>query len=108
MIAALAMRPKSAVILGALKRMFVTSDDQTRELILYGLSEVRWADFKPRLLESLDAAPGPLLISAIAFAADHRDDPDVAARLERLKRAPESVATEWLERLDKKRLCAPR
>ena len=76
-------------------------------LPLFSQSERPWNEFKPRLLEGLDAAPGPL-ISAIALAADHRDDPDVAARLERLRHAPESVATEWVARLDKKQLCSPR
>jgi hypothetical protein len=77
-------------------------------LALFAQSERPWAEFKPRLLESLDAGSGPQRIDAIALAAEHRDDPDVAASLERLKRAPESAATEWLERLDKKQLCAPR
>jgi hypothetical protein len=81
---------------------------RAEQLPLFAESERSWSEFKPRLLESLDAAPGPLLINAIAFAAEHRDDPDVAARLARLRRAPESVATEWLERLDKKQLCSPR
>lgn len=78
------------------------------QLPLFADSERPWNEFKPRLLESLDAAPGPLLINAIVLAADHRDDPDVAARLERLRHAPESVATEWLKRLGKKQLCSPR
>ncbi|MFI5351275.1 MAG: hypothetical protein ACHQ2Z_17150, partial [Elusimicrobiota bacterium] len=81
---------------------------QAPALALYGLSDRPWAVFKPRLLEGLDAAPGPLLISAVAFAADHRDDPDVAARLDRLRRAPQSPASEWVERLAKPRLCSPR
>lgn len=75
---------------------------------LFAASERPWNEFKPLLLAGLGAPPGPALIDAIALAAGHRDDPDVAASLERLKRAPESVATEWLERLDKKQLCAPR
>lgn len=76
------------------------------QLPLFAAGERTWHEFRPHLLKALDAPPGPLLINAIAFAAEHRDDPDVAARLERLKRAPESVATEWLERLDKKQLCS--
>ncbi|HXT01525.1 MAG TPA: hypothetical protein VN915_12685 [Elusimicrobiota bacterium] len=78
------------------------------QLPLFAASERPWNDFKPQLLSALNAPPGALLINAIAFAAEHRDDPDVAARLAALRRAPESVATEWLERLDKKNLCSPR
>lgn len=81
-------------------------DAQARAL--YNQSEFPWKDFKPRLLEALDAAPGPLLISAVAFAADHQDDADVAARLARLRRAPASTASEWVERLTATRLCSPR
>jgi hypothetical protein len=77
-------------------------------LALYGLSELPWPDFKPRLLEGLDAASGPLLISAVAFAAEHQDDADVSARLDRLRRAPPSAASEWVERLGKTHLCSPR
>lgn len=108
LIAELAALRKSSATVAALESIFAKGGDQTRALALYGLTELAWPDFKPWLLESLDAAPGPLLINAVAFAADHRDDPDVAARLARLRRAPESVATEWLERLDKTKLCSPR
>ena len=87
---------------------FALGDAQTRALALYGLSELPWDAFKPRLLQGLDAAPGPLLISAVAFAADHQDDADVSARLDRLRRGPESPASEWVERLTKARLCSPR
>ena len=85
-------------------------DDErtTRALELLGLSERPWSEFKPRLLEGLDAAPGALLISAVALAADHLDDAAVSARLERLRRSPASPASEWLERLAKPRLCSPR
>jgi hypothetical protein len=83
-------------------------DEQGRALELYRQSELPWDVFKPRLLEGLSAAPGPLLISAVALAAEHQDDADVSARLERLRRAPASLATEWVERLTKTRLCSPR
>jgi hypothetical protein len=91
-----------------LEKKFASGDARTREFVLYGLSELPWAEFKPRLLESLDVAPGPLLISAVAVAADHQDDADVSARLERLRRAPASPASEWVERLTKTSLCSPR
>lgn len=88
------------------KKTFSSADAQTREFVLYGLSGLPWTDFKPFLLESLDGPPGPLLITAIAFAAEHRDDADVAAKLEKLRRAPASKATEWVERLDRAHLCS--
>ena len=83
-------------------------DDEIRSLALYGLSPLSWDAFKPYLLKGLDAAPGPLLISAIAFAADHQDDADVSTKLDLLRRAPASVASEWVERLTKTSLCSPR
>ncbi|HEX4046983.1 MAG TPA: hypothetical protein VH309_04075 [Elusimicrobiota bacterium] len=104
----LAERPKSPAAARALEDAFASADDGTRALALYGLSELPWERFKPFLLEGLGAEPGSLLISAVAFAADHRGDADVAARLDRLRRAPASVATEWLERLDEPLLCSPR
>jgi hypothetical protein len=82
--------------------------EQARALALYGWSERSWAAFKPHLLEGLDAVPGPFLISAVAFAAEHQDDADVSARLDRLRRAPASPASEWVERLTAPRLCSPR
>jgi hypothetical protein len=108
LIGELAVRPKSPVVARELEKAFASEDVLTRALALYGLSELPWSEFKPRLLEGLDAAPGPLLISAVAFAADHQDDADVVARLDRLRRAPASVASEWVERLDKTHLCSPR
>jgi hypothetical protein len=83
-------------------------DEQERALELYRQSALPWDAFKPRLLESLAAVPGPLLISAVAFSADHQDDAEVSAALKRLRRAPVSPATEWEERLTKARLCSPR
>jgi len=76
--------------------------------MLFADSERPWTEFKPHLLKALTAPPGPALIDAIALAADHRDDPDVVGALAKLPVAAESVATEWLERLDKKQLCSPR
>lgn len=104
----LAEGPKTPAVAASLEEAFASADDGTRALALYGLSELPWEKFKPRLLEGLDAAPGPLLISAVAFAADHREDADIAARLDRLRRSPPSVASEWVERLDEPLLCSPR
>ena len=108
LIGELAARVMSPAVAAALEKEFSSDDAQTRSLALYGLSELPWTDFKPRLLEGLRAPNGPLLISAVAFSAEHRDDADVAARLDALRRGPRSDASEWLERLDKVRLCDPR
>jgi hypothetical protein len=97
------MKPKLALMY---EKNFVTGDDETRAIALFVLSQLPWDEFKPRLLKGLDAAPGPLLITAVAFAADHRNDADVSAKLEKLRRAPASKASEWVERLDKKHLCS--
>jgi len=86
----------------------VLDPGQTAALALYSLSDSPWEVFKPRLLEALDSPPGPLLISAVAFAADRQDDADVSAKLARLRGAPASPATEWIERLTKTRLCSSR
>ena len=87
-------------------RPAVLNDEKA--LALFDRSELPWNAFKPLLLEGLDASPGPLLISAVALSAEHRDDADVSARLDRLRRAPESEASEWVRRLSKKSLCSPR
>ena len=108
LIGELAARPKSPAVVRGLERAFASVDVQTRALALYGLSELPWEAFKPRLLDGLGAAPGPLLISAIAFAADHQGDADVSARLDLLRRAPASPASEWVERLGRASLCSPR
>ena len=100
--------PKTPTGAAMLKKEFASGDEQARALALYGLSELPWSDFKPYLIAGLDAAPGQLLISAVAFAADHQDDADVSERLDRLRRAPPSVASEWVERLTKRHLCSPR
>jgi hypothetical protein len=103
----LAERAKSPGVFISLEKEFASGDDQTRALALYGLSELPWSAFKPRLLEALRAPKGPLLIEAVAFAAERRDDADVAARLAALRRGAKTDAAEWLERLDKARLCVP-
>jgi hypothetical protein len=108
LIGELAARAKSPVVVRELEKVFASGGAQAKALALYGLSELPWSDFKPRLIEALSAAKGPLLISAVAFSAEHRDDADVAARLQALKRGPESDASEWLERFDKTRLCEGR
>ncbi len=93
---------------GVLENNLASNGEQTAPLELLDLSESPWSDFKPRLLWGLDARPGPLLISAVAIAAEHQDDADVSTRLDRLRRAPASVASEWVERLTKTSLCSPR
>jgi 2-polyprenyl-6-hydroxyphenyl methylase/3-demethylubiquinone-9 3-methyltransferase len=103
----LAARPKNTAVVAELEKLFASPDEQTRALALYGLSERGWPELKPKLLAALDAPAGPLLISAVAFAADHQDDPEIAARLEALRKSPASDATEWVERALKNRLCGP-
>jgi hypothetical protein len=104
----LAARAKSPAVERELTKIFASDDAQTRALALYGLSELPWERFKPLLLESLRSASRTLLIPAVAFAAEHRDDPDVAARLAALKSSAAPEVFEWLERLDKPGLCGPR
>jgi hypothetical protein len=103
--AAAATPPERAAGPGNLSAL---SAAQAKSLALYDASERPWAEFKPFLLEALGATKGPLLISAVALAAERRGDADVAARLDALRRGPKSDATEWLERLDDARLCDPR
>jgi hypothetical protein len=84
-----------------------SGDEQTRALALYGVGGLPWDEVKPLILAALDARKGPLLISAVALASEHRDDSDVGIRLDALRRGPKNDATEWIERLDKARLCDP-
>lgn len=104
----LAARPKGPAVVRALQEAFSSGDAQARALALYGLSELPWEAFKPILLAALDGKSGPALISAVAFSAEHRDDAQVSARLDALRRAPESEVSEWVARLDSTRLCDPR
>jgi hypothetical protein len=104
----LASRPKSEAVVRELEKVFSSDDAQTKAFALYGLSELPWEQFKPLLLESLHTASRTLLIPAVAFAAEHRDDAEVAARLNELKSFPDPDVSEWLGRLDARTLCAPR
>jgi hypothetical protein len=115
LIGELAVRLKTAPVARALSGLLRSSDETTRALALYGLSELPWADYKPSLLAGLDDPGWTVQISAIALAAERRGDADVERGLEGLRSRSafpndmghphaEDVA-EWLSRLDAPRFC---
>lgn len=104
----LAARPKSPAVIRALEAAWKSSDADARSLSLYGLSELPWADFKPFLLDGLKEKNPLINVEAIAFAAEHLDDPEVTRLLDDLRRRQERdllVTSDWLDRPGKPRSC---
>lgn len=104
----LGARPKSAVVVRELTKAVGAEDPWMRSLALYGLSELSWEEFRPRLLQGLKD-PDPLVNSqAIALASEHQDDPEVTGFLSGLRRRSvrDLLATsDWLDRLTKPHIC---
>lgn len=104
----LGARPKSAVVVRELTKAVGAEDPWMRSLALYGLSELSWEEFRPRLLQGLKD-PDPLVNSqAIALASEHQDDPEVTGFLSGLRRRSvrDLLATsDWLDRLTKPGFC---
>lgn len=104
----LAARSKNPAVVRALEGAWKTGDPETRSLALYGLSELPWADFKPLLLDALKDKSSLINVEAIAFAAEHQDDPKIVRRLGDLRKRPERellVTSDWLDRLSKPKMC---
>lgn len=113
----LAGRRKSPAVVRELDKAAVSPDAADRALALYGLSELPWREFKPRLLAALGDEDPRVAAAAVAFSFDHAGDGEVAGRLKALARrtksrledprnAGETVAAEWLDRLQKPLFCA--
>lgn len=98
----LGARPKSAVVVRELTKAAGAEDPWIRSLALYGLSELPWTDFRSHLLQGLQDADPLVNSQAIALAAEHLDDAEVAGLLSGLRRRSvrELLATsDWLDRL---------
>ncbi|MFI5347582.1 MAG: hypothetical protein ACHQ51_14500 [Elusimicrobiota bacterium] len=113
----LATKPKSPDVVRDLEMNFASSDPATRAMALYGLSELPWEEFKPRLLAGLADADALVAIQSVALAAERRGDADVSRSLRKLeegvrKRLSDPMDAdardilEWLRRLERARLCA--
>lgn len=108
LIGELAARPKSAWIVQELRKALNSKDEAIRSSALYGLSELPWKDFRPHLLEGLTDGSPQVNTAAIAFAAEHQDDEEVARLLRGLRdRSPRELLEtgDWLDRLTAARLC---
>ena len=112
----LAADRKTSAVARALKESFSSTEPAVRSQALYGLSELPWKKFKPYVIDGLKDPDWQVQIEAIAFAAEHRDDRDVASALDALKADVRrrlddprdfhaSEVQEWLGRLEKPRLC---
>ncbi len=108
----LAERAPTADTLAALDGLAASPSAFERELALYGLAAGPWPLFKPRLLSGLRDGDAAVAVEAVALAAEHRFDADVAGALARLRAAltasddpDRRVVKEWLDRLDAPSFC---
>ena len=102
-------RPRAQTAPDAALRPPPPSDEEARALALYARSDEAWTAFKPALLAALRDKSPLLATEAVAFASEHRDDPDVAAALRDARKLHaddhDLNLEEWLDRLDKNRFC---
>ncbi|NNN05232.1 MAG: DUF3626 domain-containing protein [Elusimicrobia bacterium] len=112
LIGELAERAPTPDTLAALDGLAASPSAFERELALYGLSAGPWPRFKPRLLAGLRDVHAVVAVEAVALAAEHRSDADVARALARLRAdliarddPDRRVVKEWLDRQDAPSFC---